>query len=90
MNDVVNQIADLFKQEVPEIANGLIQVKEIARKPGVRAKVALLSWFSVKWKSDAAELYTGLVEKLSGCAAVSILRSRRPGGAHWHPPGPPA
>ncbi len=43
MNEGVNRIADLFKQQVPEIANGLIQVKVIARKPGVRAKVALQS-----------------------------------------------
>jgi N utilization substance protein A len=43
MNERANRVADLFKQEVPEIANGLIQIKEIARKPGIRAKVALQS-----------------------------------------------
>ena len=34
----------LFEQEVPEIADGLITVKKVARVPGVRAKVAVESY----------------------------------------------
>ena len=42
-NQDKSQITVLFKQEVPEIADGLIQLKEIARKPGIRTKVAVQS-----------------------------------------------
>ncbi len=34
----------LFELEVPEIADGLITIKKIVRKPGVRAKVAVESY----------------------------------------------
>jgi transcription antitermination factor NusA-like protein len=33
----------LFEQEVPEIAAGIVQIKAIARKPGVRCTVAVHS-----------------------------------------------
>lgn len=33
----------LFEMEVPEIAQGLVQIKSIAREPGQRSKVAVLS-----------------------------------------------
>lgn len=33
----------LFEQEVPEIADGLLEIKEIARDPGQRAKIAVHS-----------------------------------------------
>lgn len=34
---------DLFTQEVPEIYDGIIEVKSVARDPGSRAKIAVLS-----------------------------------------------
>ncbi len=37
-------LARLFELEVPEIADGLITIKKIVRKPGVRAKVAVESY----------------------------------------------
>jgi len=37
-------LAKLFEQEVPEIADGLITVKKVARVPGDRAKVAVESY----------------------------------------------
>ncbi len=37
-------LEELFKQEVPEIADGLITVKKVARIPGERAKVAVESY----------------------------------------------
>lgn len=36
-------VAKLFEIEVPEIANGLVEIKSIAREPGHRSKVAVAS-----------------------------------------------
>lgn len=36
-------MAELFKQEVPEIYDGVIQIKAVARDPGSRAKIAVYS-----------------------------------------------
>jgi len=36
-------MAGLFKQEVPEIYDGIIEIKAVARDPGSRAKIAVLS-----------------------------------------------
>ena len=36
-------IEELFKQEVPEIANGVVEIKSIAREPGSRSKIAVAS-----------------------------------------------
>ena len=33
----------LFKQEVPEIYDGIVQIKSVARDPGSRAKIAVIS-----------------------------------------------
>ncbi len=34
-------ISRLFEREVPEVADGVIEIKSVARKPGVRSKVAV-------------------------------------------------
>ncbi len=34
----------LFEQEVPEVSDGLITIKDVARKPGERAKIAVESY----------------------------------------------
>lgn len=34
-------VSALFAQEIPEIANGIVEIREIAREPGSRAKVAV-------------------------------------------------
>jgi N utilization substance protein A len=39
----VEFMAKLFAQEVPEIYDGIIEVKSVARDPGSRAKIAVLS-----------------------------------------------
>ena len=45
LSRTANQFLDrLFEQEVPEIADGLITIKKIARIPGERAKVAVESY----------------------------------------------
>jgi N utilization substance protein A len=36
-------MAELFKMEVPEIYDGVIQIKAVARDPGSRAKIAVIS-----------------------------------------------
>ena len=36
-------LANLFKQEVPEINDGVIEIKSVARDPGSRAKIAVCS-----------------------------------------------
>ncbi|GAB6052290.1 transcription termination factor NusA [Magnetospira thiophila] len=38
-----NFMAKLFTQEVPEIYDGIIEIKSVARDPGSRAKIAVLS-----------------------------------------------
>ena len=37
-------MAELFKMEVPEIYDGVIEIKAVARDPGSRAKIAVLSF----------------------------------------------
>lgn len=36
-------VAELFQMEVPEIGSGSIEVKSVAREPGLRSKIAVLS-----------------------------------------------
>lgn len=36
-------LIQLFHQEVPEVAEGIVQIKSAAREPGVRAKIAVVS-----------------------------------------------
>jgi transcription termination/antitermination protein NusA len=36
-------VAALFQTEVPEIAEGIVEIKSVAREPGSRAKIAVLS-----------------------------------------------
>ena len=36
-------MASLFTQEVPEIYDGIIEIKSVARDPGSRAKIAVIS-----------------------------------------------
>ena len=36
-------LAKLFETEAPEIANGVVEIKSIAREPGARSKIAVLS-----------------------------------------------
>jgi len=36
-------VEGLFKREVPEVASGAVEIKEIAREPGGRSKVAVVS-----------------------------------------------
>jgi len=42
-DDDIGAVARLFSREVPEIAEGTVKIKAIARKPGYRSKLALHS-----------------------------------------------
>jgi N utilization substance protein A len=37
-------VAALFYQEVPEVAEGIVEIKAVAREPGSRAKIAVVSY----------------------------------------------
>jgi N utilization substance protein A len=43
MSEDTEALVRLFQEEVPEIADGTIEIKAIARKPGYRCKLALHS-----------------------------------------------
>jgi len=43
MPDDTGAVVRLFAQEVPEIAAGTVQIKAVARRPGLRSKLAVLS-----------------------------------------------
>jgi N utilization substance protein A len=43
LNDDVEYIARLFSREVPEIADGIVVIKAVARKPRFRTKIAVYS-----------------------------------------------
>lgn len=36
-------LVELFKQECPEIANGVVEIKAVTREPGKRSKIAVMS-----------------------------------------------
>ncbi len=36
-------LVELFRKEVPEISNGTVEIKKVAREPGERAKIAVFS-----------------------------------------------
>ncbi|MDP4011003.1 MAG: transcription termination factor NusA [Candidatus Roizmanbacteria bacterium] len=38
-----NLIVELFKREVPEVGNGTVEIKNVVREPGERAKIAVSS-----------------------------------------------
>jgi N utilization substance protein A len=71
-------VVRLFEQEVPEIADGIIEIKSIAREPGYRTKVAVSS---VDQRVDCVGACVGLrgnrirniVEELSG-ERIDIIR----------------
>ena len=54
-------MAELFKMEVPEIYDGIIEIKAVARDPGSRAKIAVIS-------------YDGSIDPVGAC--VCMLGSR--------------
>src|SRR6056297_2532274 len=50
-------MAELFKMEVPEIYEGIIEIKSVARDPGSRAKIAVIS-------------YDGSIDPVAACVGM--------------------
>jgi N utilization substance protein A len=79
--DDVEQLARIFEREVPEIADGTVVIKAIARKPGVRSKLAL---HSSDPKVDCIGVCVGIrghrikniVDDLGGTERIDLFR--------WH------
>ncbi len=74
-------MAMLFSQEVPEIYDGVIEIKSVARDPGSRAKIAVLS-------------YDGSIDPVGACvgmrgsrvqAVVSELQGEKIDIIQWNP-----
>ncbi len=74
-------LAKLFAQEVPEIYDGIIEIKAVSRDPGSRAKMAVISRDSPSTRSAPA----------SACAAAGCRRWCRSCRARrsTSSPGPP-
>ena len=74
-------MAKLFAQEVPEIYDGIIEIKAVARDPGSRAKIAVLS-------NDAAIDPVGACVGMRGSrvqAVVSELQGEKIDIISWSP-----
>jgi N utilization substance protein A len=77
--DDVEQLARIFEREVPEIADGTVVIKAIARKPGLRAKLAL---HTSDPKVDCIAVCVGvrghriknIVEELGGVERIDLVR----------------
>lgn len=52
-----NLVAELVRQQVPEVADGRIEIIGVAREPGVRAKIGVRA--SANFKGDVAEAVFG-------------------------------
>jgi len=63
-------VAGLFKMEVPEINEGLVQVKHIVREPGERTKIAVFS-------KDSAVDPVGSCVGMKGTRVQTIVRELR-------------
>ncbi len=63
-------VAELFKMEVPEIAEGLVKIKDVVREPGERTKIAV---FSTTPSVDPVGACVGM----KGTRVQSIVRELR-------------
>jgi N utilization substance protein A len=61
---------ELFRQEVPEIEQGLLEIKSCARDPGSRAKIAVLS-------------HDKRVDPIGTCVGVRGTRVERASPTNW-------
>ena len=80
LNDDEQAVASLFAQLVPEIAAGVVEIKAIARRPGVRTKLALSS-------RDARVDCVGVCVGIRGSRirrVVDLLDGERIDLCRWH------
>jgi N utilization substance protein A len=76
-----NFMAKLFAQEVPEIYDGIIEIKSVARDPGSRAKIAVIS-------NDSSVDPVGACVGMRGSrvqAVVSELQGEKIDIIQWNP-----
>lgn len=63
-------VAELFKLEVPEINDGIVEIKSIVRQPGERTKIAVIS-------NDSSIDPVGACVGMKGTRVQSIVRELR-------------
>lgn len=76
-----NFLSALFESEVPEIAEGIVQIVQVAREPGSRSKIAVLSRDS---DVDPVGACVGLKGRRVQ-AVVQELRGEKIDIVPWHP-----
>jgi transcription termination/antitermination protein NusA len=72
-------VVHLFAQEVPEVAHGVVEIKALARKPGFRTKVAVLSHDPNVDPIDACVGIRGfriknMVNQIGGSERIDLVR----------------
>ena len=67
-------VAKLFEIEVPEIANGIVEIKALAREPGHRAKIAVASQ-RPRWSTRSARAWARAASRVRNI--TNELRSER-------------
>lgn len=72
-------IEELFKREVPEVANGAVEIKKVVREPGERAKIAVTSTQSGVDPVGACVGQKGvrvqtITEELGGMEKIDIIQ----------------
>jgi len=72
-------IIEIFKKEVPEIANGTVEIRKVVREPGERAKIAVFSSQSGVDPVGACVGQKGVrvqtvTEELSGLEKIDIIQ----------------
>src|SRR5919109_205566 len=74
-------IKTLFELEVPEIADGLVEIRGVAREPGYRSKIDVVSETEFA-RTEAEAAFGGGEEEFSGrCAAILSTGKRCPNTA---------
>jgi len=72
-------IIEIFKREVPEVANGTVEIRKVVREPGERAKIAVFSSQSGVDPVGACVGQKGVrvqtvTEELSGLEKIDIIQ----------------
>jgi hypothetical protein len=93
-------MAKLFAQEVPEIYDGIIEIKAVARDPGSRAKIAVISNDSSidpvgacvgmrgsRVQAVVGELQGEKIDIIPWSPKIRDLRRQRPGAGRGHQGG---
>src|SRR3954454_17892545 len=66
MPDEAEQVTRIFRQQIPEIGNGVVEIKAVARSRGYRTKLAVLS-------HDPNVDAIGACVGIRGCRIINIV-----------------